>query len=272
MKRIFLILTAIWALTTLSTGVDAKRQAGAQSQKPAINDPISGEWDMVMQIVGMSIPYKLKLKLEGDKVTGSMDSVVKSGDPGSSAPISSGSFTGGKISFTFDRPEGSVQFNGTLENGKIVGEYGGKQVWQKWEAWKKDDPRSQAPSVNIEGEWEGSYMTFALQNNEITQQLARLLGVSPQDMGRPLKASFKKNGDSYTGLIAPEDKDISKGDPVTKFAFGPDQKIELTIKQGQSIVAFKGALSQEKAETKIAGNICKEDGTVIGRFTLAKKK
>lgn len=276
MKRTVLFLTVIWLSASLLLGVKAQQQEKEkqQSQNPTVSDPISGEWNMVMQIQGMSIPYKLRLKLEGDIVTGSIDSVVTPGEPGGSAPISKGSFTGDKISFTFDRAGGSVLFTGTVKDGKFAGEYGGNQFWQKWEAQKKDDRKqkeaeqsssvSKLPQSNIEGDWEGSYMTFALQNNEITQQLARLAGVSPQELGLPLKASFKKNDDSYTGQMVVRDTDLSKGDQITNITFGSDQKIEFTAKPRYGV--FKGTLSQD--QKKITGNVCNDEGVILGRFTL----
>jgi hypothetical protein len=109
--------------------------AGAPASAPApaaAGDPISGEWDAAADAGGTSFPFTLKLKLEGDKVTGSSDSAQ------GSAPLSKGTFVGDKLSFSLDTPNGTIGFTATLKDGKIVGDFDfAGQMTGKWEAKKK---------------------------------------------------------------------------------------------------------------------------------------
>ncbi|MCI0337981.1 MAG: ankyrin repeat domain-containing protein [Acidobacteria bacterium] len=136
MKCAILFLTIIWVSIALLSSAEAQQQESQQHPKPAISDPISGVWDMVVQ--GMSLTYKLKLKLEGDKVSGSINSVGPGG-LGGSAPISKGGFMGDIISLTFTGS--STLFTGTVKDGKIVGEYHSEHSRGKWEAQKTGQPQ-----------------------------------------------------------------------------------------------------------------------------------
>jgi len=104
----------------------------ATSAAPAAGDPISGEWDAVADANGSQFPFTLKLKLEGDKVTGSSDSAQ------GSAPLSKGSFAGGKLSFSIDTPNGAIAMTAMLKDGKLAGDFDfAGQMAGKWEAKKK---------------------------------------------------------------------------------------------------------------------------------------
>jgi hypothetical protein len=99
---------------------------------PAAGDPVSGEWDAAADAQGTSIPFTLKLKLEGDKVTGTSDSAQ------GSATLSKGTYTAGKLSFSLDTPNGAIGMTGVIKDGKIVGEFDfAGQMTGKWEATKK---------------------------------------------------------------------------------------------------------------------------------------
>jgi len=99
---------------------------------PAAGDPVSGDWDATADAQGNTIPFTLKLKLEGDKVTGSSDS------PQGSAALSKGTYSAGKLSFSLDTPNGAIGMTGMIKDGKIVGEFDfAGQMTGKWEATKK---------------------------------------------------------------------------------------------------------------------------------------
>src|SRR5436853_1609105 len=85
--------------------------------KPAVGDPISGDWDGAADAGGTTIPFTLKLKLEGDKVTGSSSS-----DQGT-ATISNGKWDGNKLSFSLDTPQGAITMTGTVKDGQISGDF-----------------------------------------------------------------------------------------------------------------------------------------------------
>src|ERR1700694_883262 len=61
------------------------------------SDPISGEWEVVFELQGTTVPGEFKLKLDGDKVSGT----VKSEHTGSGT-LSKGSWGDNKIGFTLD--------------------------------------------------------------------------------------------------------------------------------------------------------------------------
>lgn len=98
----------------------------------ATGDPISGDWDGAADAGGMTIPFTLKLKLEGNKVIGTSTS-----DQGS-ATISNGKWDGNKLTFSLDTPQGSITMSGVVKDGKIAGDFDfSGQMTGKWEAKKK---------------------------------------------------------------------------------------------------------------------------------------
>ena len=104
--------------------------AGASS--PAAGDPISGEWDAVADAAGTSFPFTLKLKLDGDKVTGSSDSAQ------GTAPLSKGTFSANKLTFSLDTPNGAIVMTAMVKDGKLNGDFDfAGQMTGKWEAKKK---------------------------------------------------------------------------------------------------------------------------------------
>jgi major membrane immunogen (membrane-anchored lipoprotein) len=101
----------------------------AETQKA---DPLSGEWDAVAEAQGMTIPFTLKLKLEGDKVSGEASS------PQGTLQITNGSWVADKLSFSLDTPNGAIKMTATIKENKLVGEYDlAGQIQGKWEASKK---------------------------------------------------------------------------------------------------------------------------------------
>jgi hypothetical protein len=99
---------------------------------PEAVDPISGEWNATADAQGTTIPFTLKMRLEGDKVTGETSSAR------GTAPISKGNWTAEKLSLALDTPNGWIRFTGVLKDAKLVGDfdYAG-QLQGKWEATKK---------------------------------------------------------------------------------------------------------------------------------------
>src|SRR5215471_14640287 len=76
-------ITGKWELGGQGGGLELKRAGmtavATAAPKPAApaatgGDPISGEWDATADAGGTSLPFTLKLKLDGDKVTGSSES------------------------------------------------------------------------------------------------------------------------------------------------------------------------------------------------------
>jgi hypothetical protein len=110
----------------------APTAAPAAAPSAAAGDFVSGEWDGAADAQGTAIPFTLKLKLEGDKVTGTSESAQ------GALPISKGTFTAGKLSFSLETPNGAIGLTGVIKDGKIVGDYDfAGQMTGKWEATKK---------------------------------------------------------------------------------------------------------------------------------------
>jgi hypothetical protein len=138
-------ITGKWELAGQGGGLELKRAAmvasapassasgAAHPAAPAAGgDPISGEWEAAADANGAQFPFTLKLKLQGDKVTGSSES-----DQGS-AEVSKGSLVGDKLTFTLDTPNGAIGFTATVKDGKITGDFDfAGQMTGKWEAKKK---------------------------------------------------------------------------------------------------------------------------------------
>jgi len=128
-----------WELGGQGGALELKKAAMVASAPPAggtapaaAGDPVSGDWDATADASGTSIPFTLKLKLEGDKVTGTSDSAQ------GSAPLSKGTFSAGKLSFSLETPNGAIGMTGTVKDGKIVGDFDfAGQMTGKWEAKKK---------------------------------------------------------------------------------------------------------------------------------------
>jgi hypothetical protein len=127
-----------WEVAGQSGTLELKRVAAAAGtpatpstpSDPA--DPVTGEWDSDAEAQGMPMRFTLRLKVEGDKVTGSSDS-----DQGS-ATISRGTWDGNKLTFSIDTPNGTITMSAVLKDGKLVGEFDYASQFQgKWEARKK---------------------------------------------------------------------------------------------------------------------------------------
>jgi hypothetical protein len=136
-------ITGKWELGGQGGGLELKRAGMASASaapKPAApaaapaagGDPISGEWDATADAGGTSLPFTLKLKLDGDKVTGTSESAQ------GTATLSKGSFAANKLSFNLDTPNGAIAMTALLKDGKLVGDFDfAGQMTGKWEAKKK---------------------------------------------------------------------------------------------------------------------------------------
>ena len=118
---------------TMAAAAPASSMSEGSKPAPAAGgDPLSGEWDASADAQGTSIPFTLKLKLDGDKVTGTSESAQ------GSLPISKGTFAAGKLSFSLETPQGAIGLTGTVKDGKIAGDFDfAGQMTGKWEAKKK---------------------------------------------------------------------------------------------------------------------------------------
>jgi hypothetical protein len=102
----------------------------------AVEDP-SGNWKSTMMLGKKSQEVTIKLKLEGDKLTGTIG-----GGQGREAVISDGTFKDDKVSFSVIREQKgeklTQKYTGTISGdtikGKVDTERGGKSRSTDWEA------------------------------------------------------------------------------------------------------------------------------------------
>ncbi|MGA9772877.1 MAG: hypothetical protein WBV94_27855 [Blastocatellia bacterium] len=129
-----------WSLSGMGGPLELKRASAAVAANPApttpmaapAGDPISGDWDGSAEVQGSTIPFTLKLKLEGDKVTG-----TSSSEQGTT-PLSKGMWSANNLTFSLDTPGGVIGFKAVIKEGKLVGEFDfAGQMTGKWEAKKK---------------------------------------------------------------------------------------------------------------------------------------
>ena len=106
--------------------------APAGGGKSAAKDPLTGEWDGTAEVQGMTVPFTLKLAVDGEKVTGESSSAQ------GTAAISKGSWAQEKLAFTLETPNGNISFTGGLKAGKLEGDFDfAGQMQGKWSATKK---------------------------------------------------------------------------------------------------------------------------------------
>ena len=102
----------------------------------AAEDP-TGTWTWKMERGGQTREATLKLKLEGDKLTGSM-----SGRNNTETPIADGTYKDGDLSFSITREFNGNKFtskytgklSGDTIKGKIETERNGEKMSRDWEA------------------------------------------------------------------------------------------------------------------------------------------
>jgi hypothetical protein len=104
----------------------------AEVLRPA-PDPITGEWDVTFHVQDMKTSATFKLKLDGDRVTGTVYS-----DHTGEGTLRDGSWKADKLSFTVDFPKHeSIALTGTLKDGFLSGEFRTEGFTEKWEAKRK---------------------------------------------------------------------------------------------------------------------------------------
>ena len=196
------------------------------------SDPISGEWEVSFKVQGTTTPATFTLKLDGEKVTGTVYS--EHTGPGT---IRNGSWARNELAFTVDfaRHE-SIAITGRLKDGKLVGEFRTEGFQSEWEASKKSasvgNARSEATDP-ISGEWEA---IFAAQGTSV-----------------PITLELKLEGGKITGTS--ESTHLGSG----------------TISKG-SWVANKLSFTLESARMSIAVIGVLKEGKLVGEFDAGQLK
>src|SRR5437016_805388 len=94
------------------------------------HDPITGEWDVTFTIEGQSASGTFKFKLEGDKVTGTVDTAHTG--PGT---LSKGKWADKKLAFTLEfAKHESIAVTGGFKDQKLEGEFATEGTTGKWVA------------------------------------------------------------------------------------------------------------------------------------------
>lgn len=151
MKYTLLVFTVLLVMSPL--GEAAQLHEPLPPERPAVNDPISGDWEGTILIQGKKGPARFNLKLDGDRVTyedpqgrltGSWDGndlTLKGERPGVTT-------TGEKLTFV-------MTMTAKLQDGKLVGEIEfnvqGSKMQGTWEANRKASsppPPAEQSSVN----------------------------------------------------------------------------------------------------------------------------
>jgi len=96
-------------------------------------DQITGDWNVSFFVHGETTPGNFTLRLDGKKVTGTAYS--EHTGPGT---VVDGVWQNNKLSFTlkFEKHE-SIAITGSLQDGKLVGEFRTEGFVSNWEAKKK---------------------------------------------------------------------------------------------------------------------------------------
>lgn len=98
----------------------------------ATADPISGRWEGKFDAMGQIVPFTMSLKLDGDKVTGTLDS-----EHTGHGQAKDGVWKDGGMSFTlvFEKHE-SIAFTGKPIKDGLEGEFKTEGFTAKWTAVK----------------------------------------------------------------------------------------------------------------------------------------
>ena len=219
-------------------------KTSAKSVTPFLpdHDEISGDWDGIVEAPGTKVAFKLNFKLEGEKVTGT----IESGHTGAGT-ISNGVWKNDKLSFTanFAKHE-SIDFKAELNNDKLVGEYATEGRVSKWEATKKSGNESakstdSASSNSISGDW----VAF----------------LTAQDTSAPVVLKFKLEDGKVSGTFASD----HLGSGTIEDGTWADNKISFTIKVTQATIKVWGILK----DGKLTGDF--DAGQMSGKWEAKRK-
>lgn len=205
-------------------------------------DKISGDWDGTVEAVGTKVAFKLNFKLEGEKLTGT----VESGHTG--AGTISGTLKNGKLNFTatFAKHE-SISFKGELKDEKISGEYTTEGRTEKWEATKKAKTESFATTTNntnsndVSGDWDAFLVA--------------------QDATAPVALKLKVEGNKITGTFSSE----HLGTGAIEDGTLENGKIGFTMKTPQATIKVWGVLK----DGKLTGDF--DAGIMKGKWEAKRK-
>ncbi len=213
---------------------------------PADPDPISGEWEVIFRVQGTTTPATFKLKLDGDKVTGTAESAHTG--PGI---VRDGWWKDNKLSFTLDfEKHESIAISGGLRDGELSGEFRTEGFVEKWEGTKKKTPspssNATVPSAStatdpISGEWEAAF--------------------EAQGSKAPITFKFKLDGDKVGGTS--ESSHLGSG--TLSNGSWADGILTFTMTGPHGSIAVKGTLK----DAKLSGEF--DAGQFKGTWAASRK-
>ena len=249
-----LLMVAVTAapFAGVSTAVGrSQTQRGVEARTP-IGDPISGEWEGRFEIGGGSATATFNLKLDGDKVTGTVESAHTG--PGT---LSQGLLVDKKLSFTLNfAAHESIAVTGSFQDGNLSGEFRTEGMVGKWVAHKKAAPVAASggsPGIKVpaataamspefvSGEWDA---TFEAEGTAV-----------------PVALKLKVDGDNVTGTS--ESAHLGPG-KISKGSLA-DNKLSFTMEGTFGSVV----ISSVAQDGKLVGEF--EFGKMHGKFEAKKK-
>ncbi|MBA4067306.1 MAG: hypothetical protein C0501_27080 [Isosphaera sp.] len=130
-------------MRTLIAATLALGLAGLSAAQDKKTDP-TGTWKWETERGGQKRETTLKLKLDGDKLTGTVASTGGKGGGGADTKIEDATFKDGEVKFTVTRERGDQKFttkysakvDGDTLKGTATTDFGGKENKQEFEAKK----------------------------------------------------------------------------------------------------------------------------------------
>ncbi len=101
----------------------------------AAADPISGRWEGKFDAMGQIVPFTMTLKVDGDKVTGTLDSEHTGHGQSKDGVWKDGAFA---MTMVFEKHE-SIAFTGKPTADGLSGEFKTEGFTAKWTAAKAKD-------------------------------------------------------------------------------------------------------------------------------------
>lgn len=222
---LLLVLTA-WVPLACSAAANIHNEIWRHEVLSADTDPISGVWEVVFRIQGTTTPAIFKLRLAGDRITGTAESAHTG--PGT---VREGWWKQNKLSFTLDfKKHESIEISGSLSDGKLSGEFRTEGLVEKWEATKKGTatpakalvPSASTAADPISGEWDASF--------------------AAQGSNAPITFKFKLDGDKLGGTS--ESSHLGSG--TLSNGSWVDGILRFTMTGPHGSIAVKGSLKQGK--------------------------
>ncbi|CAN5569920.1 hypothetical protein BH10ACI2_BH10ACI2_11200 [soil metagenome] len=209
------------------------------------HDPVSGDWDITLSVVGAQATGTMNLKVDGKTITGTFETAHTG-----AGTVTKGKWENGKVSLTaeFEKHE-SIIVTGTEKNGKLEGEFTSEGNIGKWVATKHADA---APAKNtndkavsgansISGDWNG-----VLAGNGTTA---------------PMVLKLVATGEKVTGTFSSE----HMGTGTIEEGWFKDGKIGISLKLAKGSVQLNGVL----ADGKFSGDF--GSGPMKGTWTATRK-